>query len=77
MDDPQLTSFVAPEGASPDVNGPVDRSRLASGWAQRPGAACKASAPFGRPGGMTFSPKLTAFAAPEGRSAPFGRPGGR
>jgi hypothetical protein len=48
---PQLTSFAAPEGVSPDVGGPVDRPRLANGRSTRTGAACKASVPFGRPGG--------------------------
>jgi hypothetical protein len=51
MNSPQLTSFAAPEGASPDVHGPVDRARLASGRSARTDAACKASTPFGRPGG--------------------------
>ena len=51
MAGPQLTSFAAPAGASLDVNGPVDPSRLASGRGPRRGAACKASAPFGRLGG--------------------------
>ena len=40
-----------PRGVSPDVDGPVDRPRLANGRAARTGAACKASTPYGRPGG--------------------------
>ena len=48
---PQLTSLAAPEGVSPDVNGPLDHSRLASGRSARAGVACKAPAHLGRPGG--------------------------
>ena len=50
MHSPQLTSFAAPMGVSPDVDGPVDRSRLVNGRPAWTDAACKASVPFGRPG---------------------------
>ena len=48
---PQFTSIAAPEGVSPDVNGPLDHSCLASGRSAMAGVACKAPAPLGRPGG--------------------------
>ncbi len=32
---------ASPGGLSPDVNSPVDCSRLAKGWAARPSAVCK------------------------------------
>jgi hypothetical protein len=57
---PQLTSFAAPEGLSPGMDGPVDRTCLAHGRSARAGAAseaseaseaCEAPASFGRPGG--------------------------
>ncbi len=44
-----------PRGVSPDVDGPVDRPRLASGWSERTSAACKAVNGFGRPGAIDMA----------------------
>jgi hypothetical protein len=48
---PQLNSFVALEGASPDVIGPADPSRLANVWFARTSAACRDWVSVGLTGG--------------------------
>lgn len=52
MISPKLTPCAAPKGVSPDADGPADRLRRTNGRPARVGGACKASMPFGRPGGL-------------------------
>lgn len=51
MTSPQHTPFAAPKGVSPDADDPAVRLGLTNGRPARVGVACKASMPFGRPGG--------------------------